>query len=130
MQRLVTGIAVGAALLLAAFFGFVGWHKAFSPLAELAQHKVWTLALPELAGRAIGWSELALALGLAAMLRPQLRHLGRFSALALIINQAVAAAVHLSRGETDALPQNGVLVALLCLVAFATRTTEAQGERR
>ena len=115
-KRLMVGAATVAALLLAAFFAFVGWHKAFSPLSELRQHKVWTLSLPEWLGRAVGWSEMILALGLLMFLTAVPRAIGRVCGLALIANQCAAAAVHMWRGETAALPQNAMLVGLLLLV--------------
>lgn len=106
-------------VLLAAFFAFVGWNKAFASLADLAKYGAWTVHLPEWAGRLVGWSEMALAAGLLAVFVPRYRPVARWSALLLIGNQAVAALVHLNRGETAALPQNGVLIALLALVALA-----------
>jgi hypothetical protein len=118
VRSLLTVLAIVVATLLAAFFAFVGYHKAFAPLAELAQHRVWTLALPEWAGRAVGWSELLLAAVLLGFALPRLRLWAAGAALLLIINQCVAAAVHWSSGEGDALPQNAVLVLLLGLVGL------------
>lgn len=106
-------------VLLALFFAFVGWNKAFASLADLATYGSWTVHLPEWVGRLVGWSEMALAAGLLTVFLPGCRHFARWSALLLIANQAVAALFHLNMGETGALPQNGVLVALLALVAFA-----------
>jgi hypothetical protein len=106
-------------LLLAAFFGFVGWNKAFAPLAELARHGSWTVHLPEGLGRLVGWSEMALAAGLLAALAPRWRHLARIAAWLLIANQLAAAAVHYARGETAAMPQNAVLIAVLFVLAGA-----------
>jgi DoxX-like family len=123
--------AVGRALIavlctgLAAFFGFVGWNKAFASLEDLARYGAWTFHLPEWLGRAVGWSEMALALGLLAALagKPRLAHL---SALLLVANQLAAGAVHLTRGETAALPQNAVLIALLSLIVWAVRPAPHQ----
>ena len=117
---LTVGVAL-VAVVLAAFFAFVGYHKAFSPLAELAQHRVWTLALPDWAGRIVGWSELLCAALLLGYGAARTRIWAAFGALALIANQFVAAAVHASRGETDALPQNAILIGLLALVVLAAR---------
>jgi DoxX-like family len=111
-------IAVPVALL-AAFFGFVGWNKAFAPLAELARHGAWTVHLPEWLGRLIGWSEMAMAAALLAALAPRWRHLARIAAWLLIVNQLAAAAVHFSHGETAAMPQNAVLIAVLFILAGA-----------
>ena len=123
------GLTVGVALVaavLAAFFAFVGYHKAFSPLAELAQHRVWTLALPEWAGRIVGGSELLCAILLLGYGVACTRMWAAAGALALIVNQLVAAAVHASRGEADAMPQNAILIGLLALVVLAARHDRQQ----
>ena len=106
------GALVAMSLLLAAFFLFVGFMKASAPLSELVSHGAWTVHLPEAAGRAVGVSEMALALALlAGLVRPVA---GAWAALILIVNQIAAAAVHAASGESAALPQNAVLI-LLCL---------------
>jgi DoxX-like family len=114
-------------LLLAAFFAFVGWNKAFASLADLARYGAWTVFLPEWAGRVVGWSEMALAAGLLSIFVPRRRTIARWSALLLIANQVAAALVHLTHGETAALPQNGVLIALLFAVAIFARPNFARG---
>ena len=114
-------------LLLAAFFAFVGWNKAFASLADLARFGAWTVFLPEWSGRLVGWSEMALAAGLLSTFVPSRRNIARWSALLLIANQAVAALVHLNHGETAALPQNGMLIALLATVAIFARPPVARG---
>ena len=111
-------VVVVAGLPLGAFFAFVGWYKAFAPVADLARFHAWTLFLPVGAGRLVGWSEMACALALVAGQWPRLGRLARASALILIVNQIAAAAVHARHGETAALPQNAVLIALLALVAW------------
>ncbi|MFM5925130.1 MAG: DoxX family protein [Novosphingobium sp.] len=110
-------------MLLALFFAFVGWNKAFAPLEDLAHYHAWTVYLPEWLGRLIGWSEMALAALLLAVLVPGQRRWTAIAALALIANQLVAAAVHALHAETGALPQNGGLIALLGLIAYQTRET-------
>ena len=113
------GAVMLLALLLAAFFGFVGWNKAFAPLAELARHGAWTVHLPEGLGRLVGWSELALAAALLAVaVRPSI---ARIAALALVLNQIAAALVHGALGETAALPQNAVLIVILLALWGAAR---------
>lgn len=113
------GAVMLLALLLAAFFGFVGWNKAFAPLAELAHHGAWTVHLPEGLGRLVGWSELALAAALLAVpVRPSI---ARIAALALVLNQIAAALVHGALGETAALPQNAVLIVMLLALWGAAR---------
>ena len=110
-------VAAVIAVLVAAFFAFVGYNKVFASLAELARYGAWTIWLPETIGRLVGWSEMLCAAGLLCIFIARCRHLARVAALILIVNQLAAAAVHASHGETSALPQNVVLVALLALVA-------------
>lgn len=106
-------------LVLAAFFGFVGWHKAFSPLAELSAHHAWTVHVPWWLGKAVGWSEMAAAVALLAGIAPRGRPAARIGAATLALNQVCAALVHLTHGEADALGQNLVLFVALGLVARA-----------
>ncbi len=105
-------------LPLSAFFSFVGWNKAFASLDDLVRYGSWTVHLPDFLGRLVGWSEMACALLLIAGLVLNRPWLGKFALLVLIANQIVAALVHWSRGELSALPQNGVLIALLSIVAL------------
>jgi hypothetical protein len=114
-------------LLLAAFFAFVGWNKAFASLADLARYGAWTVFLPEWAGRLVGWSEMGLAAGLLSIFVHRRRTIACWSALLLIVNQIVAALVHLTHGEAAAMPQNGVLIALLFAFAIFARPNFARG---
>src|ERR1044071_9408346 len=91
----VTALRIASALisiLLAAFFGFVGFNKAFAPLADLARYGSWTIWIPETLGRAVGWSEIACALALLVGIAR--RPIGRAGAWILVLNQICAAAVH------------------------------------
>lgn len=121
-------IVVVLALVLAAFFAFVGWNKAFAPLADLARYHAWTIYLPETLGRIVGWSEMVLAAGLLGALTRQGWYVARLSALLLVLNQLVAAAVHAIHGEAGALPQNGVLVAALLAVTLLLSRTIIQNK--
>ena len=107
------------AILLAAFFLFVGWNKAFSSLADLARYGAWTVWIPEWLGRLVGWSEMACAVALLAILVPGWERIARAAAVILVANQLVAAAMHFAHVELGALPQNAVLVTLLLGVALA-----------
>lgn len=121
MAMIRTALRILLSLPLAAFFGFVGWMKASAPLAMLAQHGAWTVRIPEPLGRIVGVSEIVCALLLLVGLLPGRARIGGAAALVLIANQAVAAAVHASAGESEALPQNAVLVAALAVVAWLSR---------
>ena len=105
-------------MLLAFAFAFFGYFKTFASIAVLAQHHAWTLALPVAAGRIVGATELAAALALLlGGASARWHRFARGGALYLIVNQACAAAVHLARGETGALPQNALLAGLAAIVA-------------
>lgn len=107
-------------LPLALFFAFVGWNKAFASLVDLARYGSWTVHLPETLGRAVGLSEMLCAMGLMAGLFIRGRRLSQIAALVLLANQLIAALMHARHGETAALPQNGVLIALLLGLAVLT----------
>lgn len=107
-------------LLLAAFFGFVGWNKAFAAPDDLARYGSWTVYLPQMLGRMVGWSEILCAGALLAGLTRKGPMVATCAALALLLNQMAAAIVHSLHHETAALPQNGVLMALLLGLARLT----------
>ncbi|WP_246610985.1 DoxX family protein [Aquisediminimonas profunda] len=120
-KSLVSIAGALAALLLATFFGFVGWSKMTATLDDLARYHAWTIYLPEWQGRIVGVSEMLLAAGLITMLRPASRKVAGWSAALLVANQICGAAVHAAYGEADALPQNAALIALLAFVIWAAR---------
>jgi uncharacterized membrane protein YphA (DoxX/SURF4 family) len=121
-RRLLMIGRIAIAALLASFFGFVGFMKAFAPMAELAIHRAWVVGLPVLLARAVGWSEMLCAalLLVGAVARPAW---ACAAAIVLIVNQLIALSVHLARGETGALTQNLLLVVLLGIVVIASRTS-------
>lgn len=111
------------ALPLAAFFGFVGWYKAFAPLTELAQHNAFTAHLPVLLGKAFGWLEMAGALALVVgLVQAAARRWQILFALWLAFEQVVSSIIHLQHGEQAMLPQNGLLVVMLLAIAALART--------
>jgi DoxX-like family len=108
-----------ACLLLAAFFAFVGYWKAFGPIEALAEHHAWVAGWPDWFARTVGWSELACAAALVGSALAGLRTVAFWAALVLIVNQLAALAVHVSRSEAAAAgPQNLVIIAVLGLIAF------------
>ena len=106
-------------LPLAAFHAFVGWHKAFSPHAELVLHKAWTAHLPIALGKAVGLLELLLTvLLLAALLRPRLARLGMGVCAAFVIMEAVSLLTHqIMRDGAPAL-QNVLTIALTAFLGW------------
>lgn len=123
-------ILAALSLPLAAFFAFVGWHKAFAPQAELIRHHSWTIWLPEWLGKIIGWSELACAFALLLGQYPRWNATARWAALVLIANQCVAAVIHFAHGEANSLPQNIVLALMLAAVALLVPTSKNVNTRR
>jgi DoxX-like family len=119
-------IAAHAAVLpLAAFLGFVGWHKTFSPLADLAVYGSWTVHLWEPLGRLVGLSEMACALALVLpLVWSGADKARRWACLYFIANQIAAAGVHFAHGESHALPQNALLIALSLLVLWGSRPVQ------
>ncbi|MBO9726359.1 MAG: DoxX family protein [Novosphingobium sp.] len=109
------GVAVFSTVL-ALFFLFVGFMKAFAPLTELARHRAWTVHLPVLVGRGVGWTEIICALLLLfGMFCPSI---GIAGALALLLNQVGAGVVHAWVGEFQSLPQNGLIVFICGVVCY------------
>jgi DoxX-like family len=127
IDRLLDVLAWILRVLLAAFFAFVGYWKGFGPIEALAEHHAWVAGLPAWLARAVGYSEIACAAALLVPACVSTRRVALWSALVLIINQVVALAVHVGRGEAAlAGPQNLVLIALLGLVV----TSEVRKNRR
>ena len=114
--------ATVVALLLAAFFGFVGYSKAFASLSDLERYGAWTIHLTDFAGRVVGWSEMiGAALLIASVTVPRMRPLAGPVAIYFIANQLAAAAVHAVHGEPGALPQNAVIMAAFIAIALVMR---------
>ncbi|MEY4761181.1 MAG: hypothetical protein RLZZ200_1037 [Pseudomonadota bacterium] len=112
-------VLVPLVLVLVAFHGFVGWHKAYSPREVLVQHSAWTVHLPNWLGRSVGWVELAATLALfTALLRPRLSRLGFIASLAFIVMEFVSAATHYLTQDGGSLVQNAVTILLSSLMAL------------
>ena len=105
--------------LLAAAFGLAGLTHATRPIAEMATMAPWTGALPEGLVRFIGVAELAGALGL---LLPALTRrkpvLTAWAATGLVVVMALAAVVHIARGEPQVVPVNFVLGGVAAFIAW------------
>lgn len=121
----IAGLAalVALAVIIGGFSLFVGYHKVFSPLEELAQHDAWTAHLPIAVGRIIGALELIAATVLICALPfPRLARVGTVAAIWITLNHAVATVVHVIYQEHNKLPQSAVSIALcLTLVALYAR---------
>lgn len=112
-------------VILAAFFAFVGWHKAFASQADLELHHAWTAYVPWWIGRPWGWVELAGAVALlAGAVTPRAWPWTWPFAAILAASQTWSSVIHLQHGQTDALPQNLILFVVLVLIAVITRAAQ------
>ena len=106
------------AILLALVYLAAGGMKAATPREKLLTNMGWVEDFSAVQVKAIGVLEVAGALGvilpLATGIAPVVTGV---AALALVLVQAVAIAVHVRRGEQNALAVNGVLLALAGAVA-------------
>ena len=113
--------------LMATFFGFVGFMKAFAPMADLETWHAWVARLSPVLARGVGWSEMLCAVGLLlpGLMRRRQRLIA-LSALILLVNQIIAIGFHAQRGElSHALLQNLILIALLAVVWRGWRSAAA-----
>jgi DoxX-like family len=110
------------AIALGAFSLFVGYNKAMAPLAVLREHSAWTIHLPVLLGRTVGWLEIVAAavLILGLFLRPLVRW-GSWAAVWITLNHAAAAVVHVIHAEWHTLTQSGVVIALCLAMVWLYR---------
>ena len=109
-------ILVLIAVTLGAFSLFVGYNKALAQLAVLREHSAWTIHLPVLLGRVIGWAEIvAAALLIVGLFAARLAHWGSWAAVWITLNHVVAAVVHVFHAEWHTLTQSAVVI-VLCLV--------------
>lgn len=118
-------LRAASALPLAAFFAFVGWHKVFSSMAELAKHGAYTVHLPEWLGRIAGVTEMLCALALVAGIVPRWRAAAKWGAIYVFVSQIVAGSIHITFGETHSLPANArwmaMAAALFAVCVWRTR---------
>ncbi len=121
------------ALPLAAFFTFVGFHKLFSPLSELAKHGAYTVHLPEWLGRFAGVTEMLCGFALVAGIIPRWRAAAKWGAVYVFVSQIVAGSIHINYGETHSLPANGqwmvMAATLFAACVWKTRTDRGREER-
>lgn len=113
------GLRAALALTIGGFSCFVGYMKAFAPIEVLAEHTAWTVHLPVIVGRGIGWLEMAAAAVLILTIPfPRLARAGFAAAAWITLNHSVAAIVHILAGEYPTLVQSAVLISL-CILLLA-----------
>ncbi|WP_353227805.1 DoxX family protein [Novosphingobium sp.] len=112
-------LLVMLALPIAAFSLFVGYNKALAPMAVLVEHLAWTIHLPMVVGRAIGWLELAAATVLiASLVLRRLTRAGLYAAGWIALNHGIAACVHVGAREWSTLTQSAVVIPLCVLLVW------------
>jgi uncharacterized membrane protein YphA (DoxX/SURF4 family) len=111
-----------AQLLLAAAYGLFGSMKATQPLAQLASMMTWIPDFPPLFVRTLGIVEVLGAIGLIlpSLTRIQPR-LTVVTALCILVHQALAVALHVSKGEFNVLGLNAVLIVLAAFIFWGRR---------
>ena len=117
-------IALWAAqLLLAAAYGLFGSMKATQPLDQLAQMMTWIPSFPPLFVRTLGVAEVLGAIGLIlpslTRIQPRLTVL---AAQCILLHQAFAVALHVSKGEIGVLGLNAVLIVLAAFIVWGRRS--------
>lgn len=105
-------LCVALAAPLAVFFAFVGWHKATSPISELAKHGAYTVHLPEWLGRLAGVTEILCAIALIVGVLPRWRRAAQWGAVYVFVSQIIAGTIHIIYGEVQSLPANGLWMAI------------------
>jgi hypothetical protein len=117
-------VLVALTLLLGAFHGFVGFHKAFSTHEELVQHSAWTMHLPMWLGKTVCWVEMiGTAVLLVALFRPRYSRAGMWVCIWFAALEVVAGVVHYVTQDGGSLIQNALAIFLTSLLAwlYATR---------
>jgi hypothetical protein len=115
-------------LPIAAFFAFVGYHKAFSSMADLARYGAYTAHLPEWIGRILGWAEIASTLALLAGINPQWRsRLVPPAGWFIILSQVVSSFIHIQHDEMSALPQNAVIALAAAVLIWISKSGRQVG---
>ncbi len=109
------------ALPLLAFMAFVGYHKVFSSMADLARYGAYTAHLPEWMGRILGFAEMASAAALLAGIMPGWRKGVKPAGIFIILSQILSSIIHVQHGETAALPQNAVIALVAALLIWLCR---------
>ena len=109
-----------AQVLLASAFGFFGFLKATQPIGSLLPMMGWITAVPVAFVRLLGVLEMLGAVGIIlpwlTRIQPRLTVL---AALCFVVLQALAIALHASRGETPkTIGLNLVLIGLSAFVLW------------
>lgn len=114
------------ALPLAAFFAFVGWHKIFSSMADLAKYGAYTAHLPEWIGRAMGIGEVASALAVVIGIHPAWRRFVPMACGFIILSQILSSIIHMQHDEMAALPQNAVIAVMAAALVWLCRAARGR----
>lgn len=106
-------------VLLGAMFLVAGFSKTFTPVDKLAENMPWVTDFSTGMVRFIGISEFLGGLGLILpsllRIRPKLTPL---AAIGITVIMVLAAAYHISKGETEAIVTNAVIAAAALFIAW------------
>jgi uncharacterized membrane protein YphA (DoxX/SURF4 family) len=115
------------ALPMAAFFAFVGYHKVFASMADLARYGAYTAHLPEWIGRIAGLGEIASAAAMLAGINPNWRRALPMACGFVILSQIVSSIIHVQHDEFAALRQNGVIAVAAVGLTWLGRQGKERG---
>lgn len=121
MPKLSNILYAVIALPVAAFFAFVGYHKVFSSMADLARYGAYTAHLPEWIGRIAGLGEIASAAAMLAGINPNWRRALPIACGFVIVSQIVSSIIHIQHDELAALRQNGAIAVAAMVLIFLCR---------
>lgn len=106
-------------VLLGAMFLVAGFSKTFAPIEKLAENMPWVNDFSPAMVRFIGIAELSGGLGLILpsllRIKPKLTPL---AALGILLIMILAAAYHISKGETEAIITNAVIAVVALFIAW------------
>lgn len=85
----------------------------------VTEHLAWTIHLPVILGKLVGWLEVLAVITLMASLAAKLlRRAGFYAAAWIVLNHSVAAVVHVVAREWSTLTQSAVVIPLCMVLAW------------
>lgn len=103
-------------------FAVIAYIKLFTPIPELAAMWPWTGEFPVAMVRGLGLIDLAGGIGILIPSLTRIKpNLVAAAALGCFLLQICASIFHISRGEVDATPVNGIYLVLTAFVFWGRR---------
>jgi uncharacterized membrane protein YhaH (DUF805 family) len=94
----------------------------------LVEHLAWTIHLPVMVGKGVGWLEMfAASVLILSLAVRRLRRAGFYAAAWIALNHSVAAIVHVSASEWSTLSQSAFVIPLCLMLTWlcARRASKA-----